>query len=318
MQESAGNSYQGLSIDGIGITVVATQDTVEADSNGTGYDAAAEYPIRFTAKVSKNSDNKLTASLNLGASTAAAVSETDPVSITVPVGVKVEAATTNFDITIEKSASHPDVTIGEGSEAIAYSIEMPLAADNDVPVPVTMYIGTGRSLSQVYHDGVLMANADTGVADTYQYNSATGVITMYITHCSTFTFVDVPDFLVSNFSELQDALNNAENGDVIALTAVINPTTNFTFNKSVVVNMNGYGFVRAKEASGGYGIKLKPGCNLTMKNGNWDMAGTFGDISAEGSNGKCVVNYENVVFTNLDNPTKEELAAKPGNSSNLV
>ncbi len=43
MVESAGNEYQGKSIDGIGITVVATQDTVESDSFGNDYDANAEY-----------------------------------------------------------------------------------------------------------------------------------------------------------------------------------------------------------------------------------------------------------------------------------
>ena len=41
MVESAGNEYRGKSIDGIGITVVATQDTVEHDSNGNTYDANA-------------------------------------------------------------------------------------------------------------------------------------------------------------------------------------------------------------------------------------------------------------------------------------
>lgn len=45
MQESAGNEYQGLSIDGISITVVATQDTVENDSFGNTYDANAGYPV---------------------------------------------------------------------------------------------------------------------------------------------------------------------------------------------------------------------------------------------------------------------------------
>ncbi len=45
MKEDAGNEYQGLSIDGIGITVVATQDTVESDSFGNDYDANAEYPV---------------------------------------------------------------------------------------------------------------------------------------------------------------------------------------------------------------------------------------------------------------------------------
>ena len=44
MKEDAGNEYQGLSIDGIGITVVATQDTVENDSNNNQYDTNAEYP----------------------------------------------------------------------------------------------------------------------------------------------------------------------------------------------------------------------------------------------------------------------------------
>ena len=45
MQETAGNDYQGLTIDGIGITVVATQDTVEKDSNSDQYDKDATYPV---------------------------------------------------------------------------------------------------------------------------------------------------------------------------------------------------------------------------------------------------------------------------------
>ena len=48
MQESAGNEYMNESIDGIAITVVATQDTVESDSFGTQYDKDAEYPVAVT------------------------------------------------------------------------------------------------------------------------------------------------------------------------------------------------------------------------------------------------------------------------------
>ena len=48
MKEKAGNEYQGLSIDGIGITVCATQDTVENDSFNNTYDKDAEYPISVT------------------------------------------------------------------------------------------------------------------------------------------------------------------------------------------------------------------------------------------------------------------------------
>ena len=43
MKEAAGNEYQGLSIDGIGITVYATQYTYENDSNGNTYDQNATY-----------------------------------------------------------------------------------------------------------------------------------------------------------------------------------------------------------------------------------------------------------------------------------
>ncbi len=45
MQETAGNEYQGMIIDGIAITVYATQDTVEYDSTTNEYDKAATYPV---------------------------------------------------------------------------------------------------------------------------------------------------------------------------------------------------------------------------------------------------------------------------------
>ena len=43
MQTTAGNDYQGLTLDGITITVYATQDTVENDSFGPDYDKNATY-----------------------------------------------------------------------------------------------------------------------------------------------------------------------------------------------------------------------------------------------------------------------------------
>ena len=43
MKEDAGNEYQELTIEGIGITVYATQDTVEQDGTGDQYDKNATY-----------------------------------------------------------------------------------------------------------------------------------------------------------------------------------------------------------------------------------------------------------------------------------
>ena len=45
MQTTAGNDYQNLTLDGITITVYATQDTVENDSIDNTYDRNATYPV---------------------------------------------------------------------------------------------------------------------------------------------------------------------------------------------------------------------------------------------------------------------------------
>ena len=49
MQTTAGNDYQDLTLDGITITVIATQDTVENDSFNNTYDEKATYPVADAA-----------------------------------------------------------------------------------------------------------------------------------------------------------------------------------------------------------------------------------------------------------------------------
>lgn len=51
MQESAGNEYQGMSIDGISITVYATQLNSENDSFGPEYDKDATYPAASASEL---------------------------------------------------------------------------------------------------------------------------------------------------------------------------------------------------------------------------------------------------------------------------
>ena len=54
MDKNANNDYQGMAIEGIAITVYATQDTVEYDSNGNTYDKDAAYPT-YPAGMTKDS-----------------------------------------------------------------------------------------------------------------------------------------------------------------------------------------------------------------------------------------------------------------------
>ena len=57
MKEEAGNEYKNLTIDGISITVYATQAEGEFDSFGDDYDAGAEY-VKKTATIMSETDGK--------------------------------------------------------------------------------------------------------------------------------------------------------------------------------------------------------------------------------------------------------------------
>ena len=52
MDKEASNHYQGMILEGIGITVYAAQDTVENDSRNNLYDENAEYPVMIDSKTS--------------------------------------------------------------------------------------------------------------------------------------------------------------------------------------------------------------------------------------------------------------------------
>ncbi len=85
MKETAGNEYQNLSIDGISITVVATQYTYEYDSNDNQYDVKAKYAKVIAA--GKTFTGKQTIDTGIIA--------TDPGAIAV------KATGANADVTIE-------------------------------------------------------------------------------------------------------------------------------------------------------------------------------------------------------------------------
>ena len=57
MQETAGNEYQGMTVNGIAITVIATQDTVENDSYGNTYDENAAYPAYSQTELDSQLEN---------------------------------------------------------------------------------------------------------------------------------------------------------------------------------------------------------------------------------------------------------------------
>lgn len=101
MKEEAGNEYQGLSIDGIGITVVATQYTYEYDSKDNQYDEGATFPV--VAKDQSEVNDAITNATDKKATIAVPANKT----ITLDNGIANEGAKSR-DITF----------IGDGSQTV--------------------------------------------------------------------------------------------------------------------------------------------------------------------------------------------------------
>ena len=135
MKKTAGNEYQNLSIDNIGITVVATQDTVEYDSNGNQYDARAGYPV--SAEVSDSAS--LTEALN---------NPGVPVSITLT-----ETIGSSRDLTVTG-----DVTLNLGQNRLNQSNMAIVGADLTVNNGGSLVINATSPEGWAYNAGKLMAD----------------------------------------------------------------------------------------------------------------------------------------------------------------
>ena len=190
MKESAGNEYMNESIDGIAITVVATQDTVESDSFGKDYDADAEYPVVAVANVNTNGDTVLKDK-----------EEDHTIQVTVPAGA-LDEDVQSLKLEVVKSATPAGVQVASTESSQSYEVTMKDQSGNAVStngtlMTVEMNVGKNRTALKLYHDGVKMTKdngALTDAADHYVYDAATGYVTMKVSHFSPFTAVFARDY----------------------------------------------------------------------------------------------------------------------------
>ena len=94
MDEAAGNEYKGMELDGIAITVYATQDTAESDSNGNTYDENATYPVKTAEGLKEAFANGGVIAVANDVAVVPAVSDTT-------VSTLVEQATVTADTTLD-------------------------------------------------------------------------------------------------------------------------------------------------------------------------------------------------------------------------
>ena len=190
MKESAGNEYMNESIDGIAITVVATQDTVESDSFDKDYDADAEYPVVAVANVNTNGDTVLKDK-----------EEDHTVQVTVPAGA-LDEGVQSLKLEVVKSATPAGVKVASTESSQSYEVTMRDQSGNAVStngtlMTVEMNVGKNRTALKLYHDGVKMTKDSgtlTDAADHYVYDAATGYVTMKVSHFSPFTAVFARDY----------------------------------------------------------------------------------------------------------------------------
>ena len=190
MKESAGNEYMNESIDGIAITVVATQDTVDSDSFDKDYDADAAYPVVAVGDVNTDGDTVLKDK-----------EEDHTIQVTVPAGA-LDEGVQSLKLEVVKSATPAGVQVASTESSQSYEVTMKDQSGNAVStngtlMTVEMNVGKNRTALKLYHDGEKMTKDSgtlTDAADHYVYDAATGYVTMKVSHFSPFTAVFARDY----------------------------------------------------------------------------------------------------------------------------
>ena len=169
MKEDAGNEYQNLSIDGISITVVATQDTVEYDSNDNQYDKdAAITVIGGNEAIATTGDNAnivvadtavIDSSTSIGKGTTISGTGVDSTTVEVEKAKVAKDDVTIKDMTINGSGSSGNEgTLGiNGNNTTVENVNY--VGDGNIAVTVS----TGTNNSGTTFKGVKITNAFRGI-----------------------------------------------------------------------------------------------------------------------------------------------------------
>lgn len=258
MLEDASNEYQGLSIDGIGITVVATQYTHENDSNGDQYDKDAVYPV--IAPVLNYTDSAEFASDSANAITI----ENKDVTSVIPAN---SAIYENADDATPISATANDgelqrvlKTSSYSADSVTYDISYQYVSgttSTDVHkfgnvVENVIKLSTGLKSVKVTHSGESMTLAadTTAKADgTYYYDAETGKLTIWSSSYSPFEITYESDFVATvdgrGYPTLKEAIAAAHKSPTdltVTLLKDVTLTSDLqlgTGNHGLTLNLNG-------------------------------------------------------------------------------
>ena len=209
MQESAGNEYQNKSIGtSFSIQLLATQLTSESDSFDNQYDADAKYPGVATVTIPENNtEDVVLVAKNIKVTVPASAAAAGDVYKTVVTG---ETVTTDTET---------------GETTVAFDLTMyknDVKVDGDTIYEIKQTLPAFMNITEVTHNGVAMTKASTGADQTYKYDSATGVLTIYTTSFSPFeiTYTKYKDYTFGKNFFYGGYIGAATGGDFLPIVAV--------------------------------------------------------------------------------------------------
>ena len=321
MQTTAGNEYQGLSIEGIAITVYAVQDTVENDSFGNDYDKNADGKPQFDTWY----DNvATTVTVAATGDTVVKDKETEPtIQATIPAG----STTANKLTLIKNKAETPsNITVVTGTKALTAEVKLIDQNGNKVNAAsgkfftVSMEIGKSLNVVDLYHNEMALTKvADISsltANDRYFYDAATGYVTFTTDDFSPFTAIvsdsafnggngtEANPYLIANAEQAMQ-IEKLKKGAYLKLVNDITvPDEIYMSGKKFVFDLNGH-TVKLEYAEG-----VKPNNGSVLYIGGRNGSLTIND-SSEAQTGAVI--GSNKTYTN-----KVTGAVRAGNYGKLT
>lgn len=255
MQDTANNDYQHLEIEGIGITVYATQASVESDSFGPEYDLNADGTPTFDNWYENSST---TATVTTGVATVIQDKQVDP-TVTAVVPADSTSATT-LTLVKNKADGNGNITIETGTTAASVDVKLIDENQNKVTAAagefftLTMQFEKNQNVLAFYHNDTPLTKAAAADAitenDMYYYDKDTGIITFTTDDFSRFTAVisntvfdggdgtEAHPYLIST-GDQACAMENAK-GYFKLVDDVVVTDEIYLSGKKVVMDLNGH------------------------------------------------------------------------------
>ena len=283
MKEEAGNEYQGKSIEGISITVYATQDTVEYDSYTNTYDISSMYPlipninVDITKTASVNDSSALTSAVAMSGSTIPAgtvlytshsKTDSDKLTTTAISGGKLNekiettsasanALTVSINYTYSQEGATEGTAIKAFSEAITHTIPLSKGLAS-VTVTHGENAMTAGSSATALNDG------------EYYYDASTGTLTIKSSTYSDFKIEITHGFVAATdgqgYKTLAEAIDAAKDNGTVKLLDATTVSETIEFDKSLTLDLNGTTLTVDVTDKSADGFVVNSGASLTLAN----------------------------------------------------